>query len=88
MYSSPSFAIASNIYENLWQIYDGKDNKDYKRGIKYARGSLGEANDDFVRCGSLIEIAYHDEEHDALWVVNHVREIGENLAQTIISYYN
>lgn len=86
--TSPSFAIASNIYENLWQIYDGKDNKDYKRGIKYARGSLGEANDDFVRCGSLIEIAYHDEVDDALWVVNHVREIGENLAQSIISYYN
>ena len=86
--TSPSYSIAKNIYENLWTIYDGKDNPSYKRGIKYARSSLGEANDEFVSCGSLIEIAYHDQYEDATWVTTHIREIGENLAQTIISYYN
>ncbi len=86
--TSPSFSIAKNIYENLWNIYDGNDNPSSKRGIKYARGSLGEANDDFVSCGSLIEIAYHDQYDDATWVTSHIREIGENLAQSIISYYN
>lgn len=85
---SLAFSIASNIYENLWSIYDGNDNYTYHRGVKFARGSLGEANDLFVPCGSLIEIAYHDEYNDALWVMNNIETIGENLANSIISYYN
>lgn len=86
--TSLAFSIASNIYENLWSIYDGNDNYTYHRGIKFARGSLGEANDLFVPCGSLIEIAYHDEYNDALWIMNNIETIGENLANSIISYYN
>ena len=86
--TSLAFSIASNIYENLWSIYDGNDNYSYHRGVKFARGSLGEANDLFVPCGSLIEIAYHDEYNDALWVMNNIEAIGENLANSIISYYN
>ena len=86
--TSLAFSIASNIYENLWSIYDGNDNYSYHRGVKFARGSLGEANDLFVPCGSLIEIAYHDEYNDAFWVMNNIEAIGENLANSIISYYN
>ncbi len=86
--SSPAFSIASNIYENLWTIYDGNTNLSYHRGIKYANGSLGEANDNYLPCSSLIEVAYHDEEHDAAWITNNIEKIGQNLARTIISYYN
>lgn len=85
---SLSFSIASNIYENLWEIYDGNENYEYHRGIKYARGSLGEANDRFLPCSSLIEVAFHDEYNDAAWVMNNIENIGKNIASSIISYYN
>ena len=85
--TSKSFSIASNIYANLWQIYPANNNESYHRKIKYARGSLGEANDNFLPCGSLIEVAYHDNTEDAAWIVNNLEEIGVNIAKSIINYY-
>ena len=85
--TSKSFSIASNIYANLWQIYPANNNENYHRKIKYARGSLGEANDNFLPCGSLIEVAYHDNTEDAAWIVNNLEEIGVNIAKSIINYY-
>ena len=86
--TSKALSIASVIYENLWQIYDGNDNPLYDRGIKYARGSLGEVNEDFLPCGSLIEVAYHDQYDDALWIMQNIENIGNNIANSIYSYYN
>ena len=86
--TSKALSIASVIYENLWQIYDGNDNPLYNRGIKYARGSLGEVNEDFLPCGSLIEVAYHDQYDDALWIMQNIENIGNNIANSIYSYYN
>jgi len=85
---SLAYSIASNIYENLWNIYDGKENYTYHRGIKFTRGSLGEANDQYLPCASLIEVAFHDEQNDASWIMNNIESIGKNLASSIISYYN
>ena len=85
--TSKSFSIASNIYANLWQIYPANNNENYHRKIKYARGSLGEANDNYLPCGSLIEVAYHDNLEDATWIVNNLEEIGVNIAKSIINYY-
>ncbi len=86
--TSLAYSIASNIYENLWEIYDGNQNYEYHRGIKYARGSLGEASDANHPCSSLIEVAFHDEYNDAFWVMNNIENIGKNIASSIISYYN
>ena len=86
--TSKALSIASVIYENLWQIYDGNDNPLYDRGVKYARGSLGEVNEDFLPCGSLIEVAYHDQYDDALWIMQNIENIGNNIANSIYSYYN
>ena len=72
----------------MWSIYPGNTNPTYNRGVKYARGSLGEANDDYVRNGALIEVAFHDEYNDALWIVENLEQIGQNIASSIISYYN
>lgn len=85
---SLSYSIASNIYENLWKIYDGNTNYNYHRGVKYTRGSLGEANDSYLKCSSLIEVAFHDNYEDASWVMNNITNIGKNIASSIISYYN
>jgi len=85
---SLSYSIASNIYENIWGIYDGNQNQDYHRGVKFTRGSLGEANDNYLPCASLIEVAFHDEYNDASWVMNNIENIGKNIASSIISYYN
>lgn len=86
--NSRALSVAANIYENLWKIYPDNSDYSYHRGIKYARGSLGEVNNNFLPCGSLIEVAYHDNTSDALWIVNNVEEIGTNLANSIINYYS
>ncbi len=86
--TSPSLSIASNVYNNLWSIYPGNTEPTYNRGVKYARGELGEANDEYVRNGALIEVAFHDQYDDALWIAENLEEIGQNIASSIISYYN
>ena len=85
---SPSLSIAANIYENLFDIYPAKETPLYNRGIKYARGSLGEVNDNYVNNGALIEVAFHDNYEDATWIVQNLEQIGQNIASSIISYYN
>lgn len=86
--TSPSLSIATNIYENLYTIYPGNMNSLYDRGIKYARGSLGEVNNNYVNNGALIEVAFHDNYEDALWIAQNLEQIGQNIASSIISYYN
>ena len=85
--TSQCLSIASNIYNNLYEIYPYKDAIS-SRGVKYANGSLGEANDEFIKCGSLIEVAYHDNHDDALWMVENLEAIARNMADTIINFYN
>ncbi len=86
--TSKSLSIATHIYENLYQIYPARNEAYTNRGIKYAYGSLGEVNDNYISCGALIEIAYHDNAEDAKWMVENREEIGNNIAQSILSYYN
>ena len=85
---SNALSIATNIYNNLWSIYPGNNVSTYNRGVKYANGSLGEVNDDFLPTGALIEVAYHDQYDDALWIMQNINTIGENIANSILSYYN
>jgi len=86
--TSKSLSIATQIYQNLYAIYPGNHLAYTDRGIKYANGSLGEANDHFIPCGTLIEVAYHDNYEDAKWIVENRESIGNNIAQSILSYYN
>ena len=86
--TSPALSIAANIYDNLYKIYPGNNTPLYNRGIKYARGSLGEVNNNYVNNGALIEVAFHDNYDDALWIVQNLEQIGQNIASSIISYYN
>lgn len=86
--TSKSLSIATNIYQNLYAIYPGNKLPNTDRGVKYANGSLGEANDHFIPCGTLIEVAYHDNYEDAKWILENIESIGNNIATSILSYYN
>lgn len=86
--TSKSLSVATNIYQNLYAIYPGNNLPNTNRGVKYANGSLGEANDSFIPCGTLIEIAYHDNYEDAKWILENIETIGNNIATSILSYYN
>ena len=85
---SNALSVATNIYNNLWSIYPGNTVSTYDRGVKYANGALGEVNDEFLPTGALIEVAYHDQYDDALWIMQNISTIGENIANSILSYYN
>ena len=84
--TSPCLSIASNIYNHLFEIYPYQDHI-YNRGVKYAGGELGEANDQFIKCGALIEVAYHDNYDDALWMTQNMEKIARNIADSIIDFY-
>ena len=84
--TSKCLSIASTIYGNLYETYPYKDERS-NRGVKFARGTLGEANDEFIKCGALIEIAYHDDYNDAKWIVQNKEEIAKNLANSILDFY-
>lgn len=86
--TSLALSIASNIYDNLWAIYPGNSIQSYHRGVKYARGSLGEVNKEYLPCGALIEVAYHDNVDDATWIMQNIDKIGQNIANSILTYYN
>lgn len=84
--SSQSLSIANQIYHRLYKIYPNKG-KYTNRGVKFSDKSLGEANDSFLPCGTLIEIAYHDYYDDAQWMADHLKEIAENIGESILLYY-
>lgn len=84
--SSASLSIANQIYNHLYSIYPYQD-KSSNRGVKYAEKSLGEANDSFIKCGAVLEIAYHDSYQDAKWMVTNMQEIAENIGESILTYY-
>ena len=84
--TSPSLSIANAIYNQLYEIYPYKDDFS-NRGIKYSGESLGEANDAFLPCGTLIEIAYHDNYNDAKWIVEHREDIAKTIGDAILKYY-
>jgi len=84
---SDSLSIASMIQRNLIEIYPYKDLPGYNRGIKYANGALGECNDEWVYMGLLIEVAHHDYEKDAAWIMQNKKLIGYNIADSILSYF-
>ena len=85
--SSGAFSIASVIQKNLANIYPYKEKDGYNRGVKYANGALGEVNDEWVYMGMLVEVAHHDNEDDAKWIMENKKLIGYNIADSILSYF-
>lgn len=59
------------------------------RGVLYSKeiGGLKETNPYNVNNGILLEIAFHDNWNDAVWMVENIENIGRTIANTIIDYY-
>ena len=83
---SLAYSFANLLYNNLYSIYPYQSS-DSNHGVKYARGALGEVNRENISRGVLIETAFHDNYDDAKWIVDNYEEIGENIANTIIDFY-
>src|SRR5574344_1978402 len=84
--TSLGYSFANILYNNLYSIYPYQSNET-NHGVKYALGGLGEVNTLNISRGVLIEIAYHDNYDDAKWIVDNYEKIGENIASSIISFY-
>ena len=84
--TSKALSIANALYDNLYSIYPYQS-QETNRGVKFARGALGEVNPVNVKVGTLIEIAYHDDFDDAKWMVQNLEKIGNNLANSILEFY-
>ncbi len=84
---SETYSLASLLQEKLVDLYPYKEREGYNRGVKYALGEIGEANDNYVRFGILIEVAHHDDYQDAKWMVEQQKEIGYALAEVILNYF-
>lgn len=85
--TSNTYSLAQNIQNNLMNIYYNKDEELANRGVKYANGSLAEVNPAYTPCGILIEVAHHDYENDAKWIIENKEKIGNTIADTILEYF-
>lgn len=86
--TSKMYSLAQNIQNNLFNIYYNKDDALANRGVKYANGSLAEVNPSYTPVGILIEVAHHDYNDDAKWIMENKDKIACNIAETILKYYN
>lgn len=82
--TSETYSLANIIEKDLVDIYYTDDGN---RGVKYANGAIGEANDAFVPFGLLVEVAYHDNVNDAKWIMENKKIIGNTIADSILKYF-
>ncbi len=84
--SSQSYSLA-NLFQNaLFDIYYTEE-EIANRGVKYAFGALGEVNNLYVPFGTLLEVAHHDHEKDAAWIMQNKELIANTIADTILKYF-
>lgn len=78
--------IAIKLQQSIIDLYY---NKYGDRGVLYSveMGGLGETNPYNVNNGILMELAFHDNWNDAVWMVKNINKIGKAIAKTIIDYY-
>ncbi len=84
--SSKTYSLAHLIQNALINIYYNEE-PEANRGVKYANGSLGEVNELAVPFGILLEIAHHDYEKDAAWIMQNKELIANTISDTILKYF-
>jgi len=85
--TSKTYSLAQNIQNNLMSIYYKNDDELSDRGVKYASGSLGEVNENYLPFGILLEIAHHDYKDDAKWIMENKQLIANKIADSILEYF-
>ncbi len=84
--SSKTYSLANIIQEALINIYYTEE-EGSNRGVRYANGAMGEVNEFSVPFGILVEIAHHDNEKDAAWIMQNKELIGNTIADAILKYF-
>lgn len=85
--TSEAYSLAHLIQNDLFALYYDQEDVEANRGVKYAKGALGEVNNLYLDFGLLIEVAYHDFESDAKWIMDNQKLIGYTIADSILKYY-
>jgi len=85
--SNKTYSLAQNIQNDLMSIYYNKEDEVANRGVKYAYGSLGEVNTNYVPFGILLEVAHHDYKDDADWIMKNKELIGNTIADSVLEYF-
>lgn len=81
--TSDTYSLANMIQNDLLNIYYDKENGN--RGVKYSNGALGETR--MPKFGILVEVAHHDYEEDAKWIMDNKELIGNTIADSILKYF-
>ena len=81
--TSNTYSLANMIQNDLLNIYYDKENGN--RGVKYSNGALGETR--MPKFGILVEVAHHDYEEDAKWIMDNKELIGNTIADSILKYF-
>lgn len=81
--TSDTYSLANMIQSDLLNIYYDKENGN--RGVKYSNGALGETR--MPKFGILVEVAHHDYEEDAKWIMENKELIGNTIADSILKYF-
>lgn len=74
--------LANLIYKEVEKIYPNPDNG---RGVIYTK-SLYEVTKTLAPA-VLLEVAFHDNEEDAKWIINNIESIGKAVARGIDNYF-
>ena len=85
--SSKTYSLAQNIQNNIMSVYYNNDDELSDRGVKYASGSLGEVNENYLPFGILLEIGHHDYKDDAKWIMENKQKIANEIADSILKYF-
>lgn len=78
--------LARNIQSSLESIYYKSNPRRLIYGLE-ENYILREINPKRVDNGILIEVAYHDNETDATWILTDINQIGNTIANTVASYF-
>ena len=67
-------------------IYEGPTNRS---GVKYGTQTkmMFEIDENNVKNGILLEIGFHDNYEDALWIVNNLEQIADAISIAVVQYF-
>jgi len=84
--TSKTYSLARHLQSSIFGIYHNQRAR-ANRGVRFANGAFGEINDLFVPFGILLEIAHHDYEKDAEWMMDNKELIANTITDTILRYF-
>ncbi len=85
--NSNMYSLATKLMDNLHDIYYDKNNVITYRGVKYGLGFIEEVRPKVAYNAVLMEIGYHDNKEDAIWMTNNLEKIADNIFESLKKYF-